>query len=594
MSVKKRHTVGRILLGLLLLIIIATAGFGIWFSGHYRQILKKEIPIWIAKATDSVYKVSIRDIRINIINRRVTVSGIELQPDSDRIAQLKALHREPSVVFSASIPQIRVWGVSWEAIATEKELNCRIVHIYSPNIRITSAPKLVDSLEQNQTETLLINEQEKKKSSISGVHIGRITVSDQSLDYMHVDTAGKYHCYLVGGSINMRDWEFVPKQPKDGDRFLYSKQTTINIDSIAYVKDGSLYTIRAKQMHFVSDSNLLSLRNFAVRCKVGHDEYYRIKGHQTDLLTFSVGSAQLHNFRWRALLDSSLLAVDTLSLREPVLDDYFSRLVPPSNQSKKGKFPIQLVTRLKQKLAIGYIRIREGHVKYTELNAQTHMSGVITFDEMNGGLSNLTNVPELISRNDHCVLKLSGQLFKRSPISATFTFSLSDPAASFNVDGQLQDVEAAQINATAKALALTEIPSVHISKTDLHISGNETYGRGSVTMLYNDLKVVPQEVGNDKQLNKKHVTSFLANTLLIYPDNPMEGKPVRNESSYVPRDLHKSFFNLIWKCLFNSIQKTAIRSDNMARKLEEKEKHPGQKKKGLLSRIFGRKDKDKK
>jgi hypothetical protein len=113
-------------------------------------------------------------------------------------------------------------------------------------------------------------------------------------------------------------------------------------------------------------------------------------------------------------------------------------------------------------------------------------------------------------------------------------------------------------------------------------------------MLYNDLKVVPQEVGNDKQLNKKHVTSFLANTLLIYPDNPMEGKPVRNESSYVPRDLHKSFFNLIWKCLFNSIQKTAIRSDNMARKLEEKEKHPGQKKKGLLSRIFGRKDKDKK
>lgn len=590
---KKRHTLRRIILAILLLVVTVAAGFGIWFSGHYRQILKKEIPIWIAKATDSVYRVSIHDIRINIINRRVTVTGIELQPDSDRIAQLKALHREPSVVFSASIPQIRVWGVSWAAIATDKELNCNIVHIYNPSIHILSSPKLVDSLQEKQTEAVPIDEQEKKKPAISGVHIGRITVSDQSIDYMHGDTAGSYHCYLIGGSINMRDWEFVPKQPKDGDRFLYAKQTAINVDSIAYVKDGSLYTIRAKQMHFVSDSNLLSARNFAVHCRVSHDEYYRIKGHQTDLLNFSVAGLQLHNFRWRALLDSGLLAVDTLSFREPVLDDYFSRLVPPSNQSKKGKFPIQLLTHLKQKVAISYVRIRDGHVKYTEVNAQSHMAGVISFDGMNGGLSNLTNVPELISRNNRCVMRLSGALWKHSHISATFTFSLSDPAASFSVDGQVQDIDASQINPPAKALALTEIPSVHIGKTVLHIDGDETHAQATVTMPYSDLKVVPQEVGEDKQLNKKHVTSFLANTLLIYPDNPMQGKPVRSESSYVPRDLHKSFFNLIWKCLFNSIQKTAIRSDNMARKLEEKEKHPGQKKKGLLSRIFGKKDKKK-
>lgn len=584
---------GRIILGLLLLILMGLAGFGAWFSSHYRQILKKQIPVWIAKATDSVYKVSIKDIRINIVNRRVTVTGIELQPDSDRIALLKSQHREPSVVFSASIPQIRMWGVSWEAIATEKELNCKILHIYSPNIRITSAPKSVDSLQQNQTDTLSIDEQNKKKSSISGVHIGRITVSDQSVDYMHVDTAGKYHCYLVGGSINMLDWEFVPKQAKDGDRFLYSKQTTINIDSIAYVKDGSLYTIRAKQMHFVSDSNLLSARDFAIHCKVSHDEFYRSKGFQTDLLNFNVARAELRNFRWRALMDSSLLAVDTIAFYSPVLDDYFSRLVPPSNQSKKGKFPIQLLTRLKQKVAIDYVRIRDGHVKYTEVNAQSHMAGVITFDGMNGGLSNLTNVPELISRNNRCVMRLSGSLWKRSPISATFTFSLSDPAASFSVDGQVQDIDASQINPPAKALALTEIPSVHIGKTVLHIDGDETHAQATVTMPYNDLKVVPQEVGEDKQLNKKHITSFLANTLLIFPDNPMQGKPIRTESSYVPRDLHKSFFNLIWKSLFNSIQKTAIRSDNMERKLEEKEAHPGQKKKGLFSRIFGKKDKKK-
>jgi len=589
MSIKKRHTVGRIILGLLLLILMGLAGFGAWFSSHYRQILKKQIPVWIAKATDSVYKVSIRDIRINIINRRVTVTGIELQPDSDRIALLKAQHREPSVVFSASIPQIRVWGVSWEAIATEKELNCNIIHIYGPNIRIVSTPKLVDSLHEQQPDTLPANQQ--KKPSISGVHIGRITVSDQSVDYMHIDTAGKYHCYLIGGSINMRDWEFVPERPTDGARFLYAKQTTINIDSIAYVKDRSLYTIRARQMHFVSDSNLLSARDFAVHCKVSHDEFYRIRGHQTDLLNFNVSAAELHNFRWRALIDSSLLAVDTITFREPVLDDYFSRLVPPSTQSKKGKFPIQLLTRLRQKVAVHYLHIRDGHVKYTEVNAQSHMAGVISFDGMNGGLSNLTNVPELISRNNRCVMRLNGMLWKHSPISATFTFSLSDPAASFSVDGQVQDIDASQINAPAKALALTEIPSVHIGKTMLHIDGDETHAQATVTMPYNDLKVVPQEVGEDKQLNKKHITSFLANTLLIYSDNPMPGKPIRTESSYVPRDLHKSFFNLIWKSLFNSIQKTAIRSDNMARKLEEKEKHPGQKKKGFLSRIFGKKDK---
>jgi len=593
MAQKRKHRHIRIGLIILLLVLVSVTGFGLWFAGHYKTVLRERIPGWVAKATDSVYKISFDDVNINIYTRRVTVTGVKLWLDTNQLARLRMEGRAPHVFYTTSIPVIQVKGIAWESMATDKELKCHSLVILNPQLIITRFPETpADSL--HRVNDSIAKAYENKPPSIEAIHIKQVVVTHPHVSYITTDTAGRTAQLLLNeGSIVLNDIELDPQKKGDSSRFLYAKSASVRIDSFEYKKEKLLYTIRATGIILDPGNNKLELKNFKLKPNVSQEEFYRAKGHQTDMFTLSFPDVKLRGFNWRSIAYSGTIAVDTVMLQDPVLEDYFSRLVPPNPESKKGKFPNQLIARMKQKLDIRYIKIRNGHVKYTEVNEKTKMAGVLRFDGVNGNVTNATNLPEQLAKNSQCTIHLNGQFMKSSPISAAFNLSLSDPGGAFTVEGQLKDLDAPQIQPMVKALAVTEIQSVHISKIDLHITGNEDRGQGTVTMLYNDLKIGVQKVDSSKRLKDKPLLSFLANTLVIYPDNPMKNQPVRNESSVVVRDAHKSFFNLIWKCIFNCVEKTAIRSDNIEQALEEKQNHPNEKK-SLLKRIFGGKDKKKK
>jgi len=101
--------------------------------------------------------------------------------------------------------------------------------------------------------------------------------------------------------------------------------------------------------------------------------------------------------------------------------------------------------------------------------------------------------------------------------------------------------------------------------------------------------VVLQKVdssGDKRKLNDKPLVSFLANNLVIYSDNPMQGDSVRSVNTYLKRDPQKSFFSLIWKNIYQGLEKTVVKN----KKIEELAKKKG-KKEGFFKRLFGKKNK---
>ncbi|OJW82504.1 MAG: hypothetical protein BGO69_17820 [Bacteroidetes bacterium 46-16] len=590
MALKKKHKVLRIVLVALLVLLLAGAGFAIWFSRHYVGILRKNIPVWVYNATDGVYRTSVQDIYINLLTHRVTVTGIRLQADTNRINELKAYGQAPATFFDITIPRVQVWGLLWEDMVTNKQLSCKTIKIWQPDVKVTYKQALADSSAKHDPAT---ENDSTKSKAVEAMSAGQIIIAQPRLTYEHSDSTGTLKLHTTGGNIVLNDWKYDTEKPKDSSRFFYAKSALIDIDSIHYGKEHFLYDITTTLLHFNSDSNRLSFRHFALKPNVSKAEFYKIMGMQHDMFMLSLPAVTIDSLGWKGFINDKVLAATSVQLNDPVLEDYFTRLAPPNTQSKLGKYPNQLLENMKLKVDIRRIGIKNGHVQYTEVNEKTKLAGVLHFDGINGSVSNATNLPERITKNERCIIKLNGQFMKSSPISAIFNFSLTDPDGAFTVDGQLKDLDAAQINPVAKALAVTEIKSVHISKLDLHVSGNESHGNGTVTMLYHKLKVAPQNVDDPKKLSDKPLLSFLTNNLVIYTDNPMEGEPVRTESDYVPRDIHKSFFNLVWKCIFNPVQKTAVRSDNIEQTLEDKQNKKNATK-GFFRRLFGGKKKSKK
>ncbi len=83
--------------------------------------------------------------------------------------------------------------------------------------------------------------------------------------------------------------------------------------------------------------------------------------------------------------------------------------------------------------------------------------------------------------------------------------------------------------------------------------GNDVKAEGEAILIYNDLKIKLLK-NKEQQIKNKTVTSFFAN-ILIKDQNPSNGN-MRVGKIAFQRVMTKSFFNLIWKSIFDGFKKS--------------------------------------
>src|ERR1043165_625699 len=223
----------------LCLIIIAT-GFALWVSNNYERILKKRIPVWIARNTDSIYKVSINDISINIFTHSATITGIKLWPDTNQVKKLKPYRRMPRSLYNITVPSLQASGIDWTELLTDKAISCERLLIQQPNLKISAVSKLVDSLRYSLSDTLAYDKKEKKPA-IKLFYAGLITITHPDVTYKLKDTGSTTMCYAHDGNIKLSEWKLEPDAPKDSKRFLYAKQAELNIGKVLCQEENGLY-----------------------------------------------------------------------------------------------------------------------------------------------------------------------------------------------------------------------------------------------------------------------------------------------------------------------------------------------------------------
>lgn len=281
-----------------------------------------------------------------------------------------------------------------------------------------------------------------------------------------------------------------------------------------------------------------------------------------------------------------------MEITDADLDIYVSRIPPANTQSKVGNYPHQLLQKLEVPLMIPVINLYRGAFRYTELNEKTHRTGTLDFGSIHGQITNVTTLADAIRTNPHCYIRLFGKFMRKSDMAATFDFLLPSKTGAFKVNGLLQELDGSQISETAKALALAEIKSLKLHRLDFDISGNDTVADGHFSIRYNDLKVKLQKVDTSTmRMHSRGFLSLLANELLLYNDNPMDGEALRTTTTHVMRDPAKSFFNLIWRNIFNAGLQTAVRNEGALDLIKKKQANKGREKVHFFRQLFPKRKK---
>ncbi|MGN6569117.1 MAG: hypothetical protein ACTHJ0_14245 [Flavipsychrobacter sp.] len=586
---KKTHRTLTIAAILVILLLGGITAWAAWVANNYKKLIKSNLPGWIADASDGVYHVSLKDISINIITRRVTLSGIHLWPDTARVNELKALRKKPRITtIEFDLPKAEIKGINWANIVTNNEVSCRQVVLWQANGIITQIPVFLDSAQRKLADSLKQNK--RKPGVIKQFSVDEINLVQSDIKFKSKTKDNDSFSFdMQDCNVTLNNWLLKAGQKNDTSRFLFAKNAHIWLDSFIYKKERMLYNISMGKIDFETQKHKLAIKNFNLACAVSKDEFYRIQGHQKEIYHLHFPSIVFEELNWKKMLNNNQLLAESVQLKDPAIHVYLSRIPPPNTQSKLGKYPHQLLHKLGLKVAIKQIKINNGKVGYTEVNDKTHKAGDVKFDAVNGTVYNVTNIDSLVAQNKTCTIALAGKLYGSSNINATFKLLLPDTNGYFTMDGHLNSLDAAQITNTTKALALAEVQSFHVSNMSMHVEGNQYEGKGHFTIPYSNLKIVLQRVdssGAKRKLNDKPIVSFLANTIVFYSDNPAPGQELRSVDTYLKRDPQKSFFSLIWKNIYQGLEKTAVKNKTIEEAAQKKGK-----KKGLLKILFGKKNK---
>lgn len=124
MAGTKRFSVLRIIICILFLLVVVTAGCIGYLSHNYKQLIMQRLPAAVIKSTDSVYHISLGDISISFFDHSATITDLKLWPDLAQAAALQQQRRHtPPTLSAVSIPRLYVTGISWFALLFRHSLN---------------------------------------------------------------------------------------------------------------------------------------------------------------------------------------------------------------------------------------------------------------------------------------------------------------------------------------------------------------------------------------------------------------------------------------------------------------------------------------
>ena len=248
--------------------------------------------------------------------------------------------------------------------------------------------------------------------------------------------------------------------------------------------------------------------------------------------------------------------MDKASL-QPFLKIFNDRILPFDTTSKVGKYPHQSLLKVPFRMYVKKVVVNNGAIFYKERGRKSKKTGVVNFTSINAQINNVTNIAERIKINGTLHLNVKARFLNSADIVTEWLLPLTKIDTAFTVSGNMGGMAATILNSITEPLGMVSVKKGKINNVVFDIKGNNYKSRGHTTFLYNDLSVTVLKMNENDELKKRGLLSLLANTL-IANNNPKNNNTYIGEIDFT-RDTQKSFFNLLWKSIFNGVKNTVMR-----------------------------------
>lgn len=512
----------------------------------------------VKQGSNGLYNLFIHELKPDVLNSRISISDASLVPDTTAIKNLTQSKNLPEAIFKIKADSIWIDGLGLKDILSKDVIDVKTIRIHQPTIEVYNQKSA------GHTDTSSKTLYQRLTTQLKHLGIDKVIIDGGTLVSHHPDK--KPDTKFNDITINLSNILIDSTTQFDRNRFLFAKDAELSMKDYSVPSSNNLYTFKVGSFSISATKKLLVAKNIMLQPHYSKDEFQQHTKTQLERYSINIPSIEFKNTDWWKLINSEVLEADYARINTADISVYLDRR-KPSDGGMRRSFPHQLIMQLGMKINIRKLAVNDLDLSYEEYSTLSGKKGKIDIKNIHGTISNLTNLPGVISRNRFTTVAASGVFMNIAPVDLTLKFDLANYKTG-NFSATLKSnsgFNGSAINSMSEPLGLFMVKKGNLKKLDAQVSGDNYKASGNVLMLYDDLHLTPlkKDPQNPGELKKKSVTSFIANSFVLKDENPTKDGQVRKETASYTRK-SGTFFNLIWKTIFVGILKTIGAPEKLA------------------------------
>lgn len=510
----------------------------------------------IRDASHGLYILSLDSIEPHMRNASVDLIHARIRVDSSVLASLDALQQAPDDVYAVSFRKMTVSGLGIAELLNRRRIDLDRIVISDPEMTLFRKERPYNLAKRKLRDTLTL--QQRITQHLDHISVDSIRIENGSFISKNLLARGR-DTRFDHLTVNMHRLLIDSASHRDTSRFFFTENTSVSCGFLQRRTSDSLYLLEADSLLLNAKAHTLTAFRVLLKPR-GNKTIFRKKlRHRGDRFHISVPRLTLSGMHWWQLFNKGILRADRMDIHGGVLKDYVDGSLPPRPKIKLRNFPYQTLHGLSLPIHISRVNIHGFSIAYTEYYPPSGRDGTLYFDDINGSISNLINIPGNIKAGIWCRVDATTRFMHSIYGRIRMGFDMNRYRSGvYTADINLGSFPGTVLNPVTENLSLFTIKQGTADSCRMHIAGNNTNTTATVRLLYHDLHIITLRKKEDDngRLKKKNLLSFFMNTLVIRNANPGRKDHPREITATLTRDGSPSFFNFCWRAMRYGILST--------------------------------------
>jgi len=497
----------------------------------------------ILQSTDSLYHIEYSNFDLDLASGDATLSDFKLIPDSTVYQKLVIEKKAPDNLFTLSVKKLTIKNVGAKKAYKEKILIIDNISIDKPSLTIVNKRySFNDTVKVGKPKTPY----QLVKNIFKQLRIDSISLKDISVNYINKSNPVTKQTAINHLDINISRILIDSLSALDSTRFYYTKGVEFALHNYKIATPDSMYKAELKQIYFSTARREIILDGVSFLPRYNHTEFYEKLGTSGDIFTLKFKKIAILDIDLQRFLRDQKLYAGAMNITNANVQIYSNSNYKGKKSIKIGKDPHQELQKVALDMKLSKLNLTHSDIIYSELDATTQQTGIITFNNTTGHFFNVTNDADVKKTSPFMIARISTHFMNVAPLQVNFKFNLNAKNGAFNYSGTLGKFDGRILDKLVKPLALVHVQSADVERLNFNVDANNYNSKGHLEFYYKNLNVqLLKKVDGKAELQKQGFISKIANSLIINNENPDKKGVFRPGPIDLKREPTVSFFNFL-------------------------------------------------